>query len=139
MSPRTSANCAGGDSVIFDTDVIIWVLRGNAKAAKAVDDADARALSVVTYMELLQGARDKAEVRAIKSFLADMRFALLPLTENIGHRASIYMEEYGLSISMSMADALIAATAVEANESLITGNDKHYKAIKELELKRFRP
>jgi predicted nucleic acid-binding protein len=124
--------------MLFDTDVLIWVLRGNAKAAKAVDDADARALSVVAYMELLQGARDKAEVRAIKSFLTDMQFALLPLTENIGHRASIYMEEYGLSISMSMADALIAATAIEANELLITGNDKHYKAIKELELKRFR-
>ena len=124
--------------MIFDTDVLIWVLRGNAKAAKAVDDADARALAVVAYMELLQGARDKAEVRAVKSFLTDMQFALLPLTENIGHRASIYMEEYGLSISMSMADALIAATAIEANELLITGNDKHYKAIKELELKRFR-
>jgi predicted nucleic acid-binding protein len=124
--------------MLFDTDVLIWVLRGNAKAAKAVDDADARALAVVAYMELLQGARDKAEVRAIKSFLTDMQFALLPLTENIGHRASIYMEEYGLSISMSMADALIAATAIEANELLITGNDKHYKAIKELELKRFR-
>ena len=125
--------------MIFDTDVLIWVLRGNGKAAKAVDDANTRALSVVAYMELLQGARDKAEVRAIKSFLADMQFAMLPLTENIGHRASIYMEEYGLSISMSMADALIAAAAVEVNEQLITGNDKHYKAIKELDLKRFRP
>ncbi len=125
--------------MIFDTDVIIWVLRGNAKAARAVDAAEARALSVVSYMELLQGARDKAEVRAIKAFLTDMRFSLLPLTEDIGHRASIYMEEYGLAIAMSMADALIAATAIEAHEPLITGNDKHYKPIKELELQRFRP
>jgi predicted nucleic acid-binding protein len=124
--------------MIFDTDVLIWVLRGNAKAARTVDETDARAISVVTYMELLQGARDKAEVRAIKSFLADMNFQTLPLTENTGHRASIYMEEYGLSAAMSMTDALIAATAVEANEPLITGNDKHYKIIKELELKRFR-
>jgi hypothetical protein len=125
--------------MLFDIDVLIWVLRGNAKAAKAVDDADARAISVVTYMELLQGARDKAEVREIKSFLADMQFALLPLTENVGHRASIYMEEYGLSISMSMADALIAAATVEANEQLITGNRKHYRPIKELNIKVFKP
>lgn len=125
--------------MLFDSDVLIWVLRGNPKAARAVDDADERAVSVVTYMELLQGARDKAETRAIKSFLADMRFAQLPLTENVGHRASIYMEEYGLSVSMSLADALIAATAVDANITLITGNDKHYKPIKELDLKRFRP
>lgn len=125
--------------MIFDTDVIIWVLRGNAKSAKAVDAAESRALSVVSYMELLQGAHDKAEVRVIKSFLIDLQFALLPLTENIGHRASIYMEEYGLSIAMSMADALIAATAVEANQPLMTGNSKHYKAVNELEIKRFRP
>lgn len=125
--------------MLFDTDVLIWVLRGNAKAAMAIDDADARAVSVVVYMELLQGARDKAEVRAIKTFLADMRFTMLPLTENIGHRASIYMEEYGLSASISMADALIAATAVESNDTLITANDKHYRTVKELDLKRFRP
>jgi len=125
--------------MLFDSDVLIWVLRGNVKAAKAVDDTEARAISVVTYVELLQGARDKREVKAIKSFLADMQFRTIPLTENTGHRASIYMEEYGVSVSMSMADALIAAAAIEADETLMTGNDKHYKPIKELELKRFRP
>ena len=77
--------------MLIDTDVLIWVLRGNAKAAKAVDVAKARTISVVTYMELLQGARDKHEVKAIRAFLSDMRFRTLPLTENIGHRASIYM------------------------------------------------
>ncbi len=125
--------------MLFDTDVLIWVLRGNARAAKAVDDALARAVSVVSTMELLQGARGKREVKAIKTFLADMGFRTLPLTENIGHRAVIYMEEYALSCGMGMADAVIAATAVEGNETLLTRNEKHYKAIRELELKRFRP
>jgi hypothetical protein len=125
--------------MIFDTDVLIWVLRGNAKAARALDNADERAISIATYMELLQGARDKRDIKSIKSFLVDMGFGVLPLSENIGHRASIYMEEYSLSTSISMGDALIAATAIEANEQLLTANDKHYKAIKELDIKRFRP
>ena len=125
--------------MIFDTDVLIWVLRGNAKAAGALDRTAQRAISIVTYMELLQGARDKREVKAIKSFLVDMGFSVLPLTENIGHRASIYMEEYNLSTSISMGDALIAAAAIEASQQLFTANDKHYKAIKELDIKRFRP
>ena len=125
--------------MIFDTGVLIWVLRGHAKAARAVDRENVRAVSIVTYMELLQGARDKREVRAIKSFLADLAFRMLPLTENVGHRASIYLEEYGLRVSMSMADALIAAAAVEANDALLTANDKHYRPIRELATKRFRP
>ena len=125
--------------MIFDTDVLIWVLRGNAKAAKAIDGSDQRAISVVTYMELLQDARDKQEIKAIKSFLTSLQFQTIPLTENTGHRASIYMEEYALSSSIGMADAMIAATAIEADEQLITGNDKHYKAIKELDVIRFRP
>lgn len=125
--------------MLVDTDVLIWVLRGNAKAAHAVETAEQRCVSIVSFMELLQGARDKQEVKTIKSFLVDLQFKLLPLTENIGHRASIYMEEYGLAVSMSMADALIAAAAVESNQPLLTGNDRHYKPIKELDIRRFRP
>lgn len=125
--------------MIFDTDVLIWLMRGNTKAANAIDKADMRTISIVTYMELLQGSRDKREMKAIKSFLAEMQFQTLSLTENIGHRASIYMEEYALSSSIGMADALIAATAVEAGELLFTGNEKHFKAINELDVKRFRP
>ncbi|MEQ9479970.1 MAG: PIN domain-containing protein [Algiphilus sp.] len=125
--------------MIFDTDVLIWFLRGNAKAAKAVDAADTRSISIVTYMELLQGARDKCESHQIKAFLKDFRFRTVPLTENIGHRASIYVEEYTLATSIGLADALVAATAVAANDILLTGNVKHYKAVQDLQLKRFNP
>ncbi|MFP4105573.1 MAG: type II toxin-antitoxin system VapC family toxin [Phycisphaerae bacterium] len=125
--------------MIFDTDVLIWVLRGHAPAGQAVDRCDHRQVSVVTYMELLQGARNKNELREIKSFLTQLQFRMLPLTENVGYRASIYVEEYALGASMTMADALIAATAVEADDSLLTGNDKHFRAVKELNVTRFRP
>jgi len=125
--------------MLFDTDVLIWVLRGNTKAARTVDAAAMRAVSTVTYMELVQGARDKRELKAIRSFLTDLAFQVLPLTENIGHRASIYMEQYALSVAIGMADALVAATAVEAGMTLCTGNRKHYRAIKDLDIKVFRP
>jgi predicted nucleic acid-binding protein len=125
--------------MLVDTDVLIWALRGSEKAAQALDEAERRAISVVTYMELLQGAQDKREVTSIKSFLADLRFQMLPLTENIGLRGSIYMEEYGLTVAMSMADALIAATAVENHEPMLTANQRHYKPVRELEIQLFRP
>lgn len=125
--------------MLFDTDVLIWLFRGNEPAAAAVERASARALSVVTYMELLQGARSKQEVKAIKRFLADFAFSILPLTESIGHRASVYIEEYTLKSGMTMGDALIAATAVECGRALCSADRKHYSAVHELEFKRLRP
>ncbi len=66
-------------------------------------------------------------------------FSILPLSENIGHRASVYVEEYSLSHSMEAGDAIIAATAVENGLPLISANVKHYKAVKELFFKAFKP
>src|SRR3990172_4566668 len=125
--------------MLFDTDILIWFLRGNAKAAAAIDQANERNISVVAYMELLQGAKNKSEVKAIRSFLNDFGFSIVPLTENIGHRAAVYMEEYCLKVDMCLADALLAATAVENNLTLYTANTKHYNPIKELEIKQFKP
>jgi len=125
--------------MIFDTDILIWVLRGSAKAARLVDETPVRRISVVTFMELLQGARDKRESRLIKAFLSDFGFLTLPLTENIGHRAAIYVEEYGLGSGLRTADALIAATAAEHGLALCTGDRAHYHAIRDLALEPFRP
>jgi len=123
--------------VIFDTDVLIWALRGNEKAAQAIDADASRVVSIVSCMELFQGARDKKELAAIRRFLLD--FETLPLSENISYRAGIYMEEYSLKAGLQLADALIAATAVERGETLFSGNAKHYMTISELTLKTFRP
>ena len=125
--------------MLFDTDVLIWYLRGNRKAARLIEKAEARMISVVAYMELLQGARNKMEIKVMRGFLKDWGFTTFPLTENIGHRATVYMEEYGLQVQMSLADALLASTAVENHLILCTGKKKHYQQITELELKVFRP
>lgn len=125
--------------MIFDTDVLVWVLRGNRKAARLLESDATRLLSVVSYMELLQGARNRTEQRNIKALLSDFGFAMLPLTENVGHRAAIYVEQHALASGVRLGDALLAATAVEHGSVLCTANRKHYKAVEELDLKVFRP
>ena len=90
-------------------------------------------------MELLQGVTNKKQHQYAKSFLIDLEFTVLPLTENIGHRAAVYIEEYSLSSGLRAGDAIIAATAVENNIPLMTSNIKHYKPINELILKGFLP
>jgi len=125
--------------MIFDTDILIWIQKGNEKAAALIDKSADRFLSILTYMELLQAAENKKQHRVVKDFLKDYGFRILPLTENIGHRASVYIEEYSLSSRLRAGDAIIAATATENSMILATGNGKHFKPIKDLTLKIFHP
>lgn len=90
-------------------------------------------------MELLQGAASKDQHKHAKSFIKDFNFIVLPLTENIGHRALVYIEEYSLLHGIRAGDAIIAATAVENNLPLSTSNRKHFKAVRNLNLKVFKP
>ena len=132
-------NCVGGDTVLFDTDVIICHLRGNNEAAECIRKAEERLISVQTCMELLQGALNRGQQKAAKDFLKDHDFIVLPLEPNIGSRALVYVEEYGLNAGIRTGDAIIAATAVENGIPLTTGNVRHFKSIKELKLVPFKP
>ncbi len=125
--------------MIYDTDILIWVQRGNEKTAKLIEKDDDKYLSIQSYMELLQGAKNKTQHKYVKSFINEFEFSILPLTENVGHRALIYVEEYALSSNMRAGDAIIAATAIENNTTLVSSNVKHFKAVKELQLKAFKP
>ena len=125
--------------MIFDTDILIWVGKDHSQAIRWVEESGNRFISAQTYLELLQRALNKEQQRNAKKFLKEMGFQTLPITENISHRAMIYIDEYGLSHGMDAGDALIAATAVHHKLPLATGNAKHFRAIKDLDLKVFRP
>ena len=125
--------------MIFDSDVMIWAFRGNPRALKAIDDADSRAISSVTYMELLQGVRNKVEMREMKRFFSKLSFSTLPITANISNRAAAIMEETALKSDLGVCDALIFATACEAGETLLSGNKKHFKEVALLNAVEFKP
>ena len=125
--------------MIFDTDILIWVQRGNQKAARLVDATPERFISILTYMELLQCPSSSAMQRVTKDFLSEFYFEVLPITEKIGHRAAVYVEEHSLATGIRAGDAIIAATAVEHNHVLISGDRRHFKGIQGLKLKIFKP
>ena len=122
----------------FDTDISIWIQRGNRRAAQLVENEEGRLLSLQTYLELLQGVQNKQQHDYIKDFLKDFGFQTLPLTENVGHRAAIYIEQYALSHGLRAGDAIIAATAAENNVTLCSSNAKHFRPIRDVKLRAFR-
>lgn len=120
--------------ILVDTDVLIWNLRGNRKAADLLDTHTGFSLSAVSYMELVQGVRNKQELRAIKQAIAFWDARIIHIDEGISNRATFLIEQHTLANAMQLADALIAATALEQGLELLTANDKHYRPINNLEL-----
>ena len=123
--------------MIIDTDVLIWYLRGNLKAREIVEEAIPFSVSAVTYMELVQGMKDKVEFRKFQKAFKSWNIDIIQIDREISSRAIFYVQEYHLSHSMMMADALIAATAVQESGTLLTANDKHYRHIPNIDLRKF--
>ena len=87
----------------------------------------------------MQGVRSKAELQLLRRTVRRSGWRILPLTEAIGHRAMLYIERFGLSHGLRLADALIAASAVEAGGALLTANARHYRCIGEVSLVAYAP
>lgn len=63
--------------------------------------------------------------------------AVLPITEAITQRSISLMESLTLSHGLQMGDALIAATALEHQLPVLTGNVKHFAAVEHLLIEGF--
>lgn len=122
-----------------DTDVLIWRLRGYPKATQRLDQLPKLILSAITYLELVQGMRDRRELLALQKSLAMRQAERLPLTPAITERATILMDTLALSHGLQVGDALIAATGLEHQLTVLTANTKHFSAVKGLQLERFDP
>lgn len=125
-------------SKLVDTDVMIWYLRGNQNAYDLIHSLGDFCISSITYMELVQGMRNKDELRMLQKVLKQWNVKTIYISEEISARALFYVEEHFLSHSMQLADALIAATTTQYGMTLITANDKHYKVVKDIDIEIFR-
>ena len=139
-SAKTTAQAS---RVLIDSDVFIWLARGNANALAVIQNTPDWVISAVSYMELAQGCRSKTELKAIqkafKSSADDAQPDILSITQTISNLACTLVEKYALSHSVHLADALIAATAMTHSLTLITANNKHFSAIDGLKIQVFKP
>ncbi|MFO7885156.1 MAG: type II toxin-antitoxin system VapC family toxin [Desulfobacteraceae bacterium] len=125
--------------MIVDTDVLIWYLKGNENAFEIIEALNRFSISAVTYMEIVQGMRNKNELNSLRQTLKSWNTKIIYISEDVSAKAMFFVEQHFLSHSMQLADALIGATAISSGESLLTANDKHYKVLKDLQIIKFRP
>ena len=123
--------------MLVDTDVLIWHLRGLPKATQRLDLLPKFSISAVTWLELLQGFRNRTELLAVQKSLTMRKVNRIPVTPAITDRAIALMEDFALSNGLQMGDALIAATALEHGLTVLTANIKHFKPIVGLQIEHF--
>lgn len=125
--------------MLIDSDVLVWLTRGHVGAAQRLHALNPWRISAVTYMELAQGCRDKADLARLKRGLAVRQTEIVPITPAISLRAAELIDALALSHGMRLADALIGATAMELQTTLITANVKHFSAVEGLSCEAFLP
>lgn len=112
----------------IDSDVLIWHLRGNRKAATLL-----RTLSREPGTELWTGALQRAEVvffmrpaevAATRSFLS--RFKTEAVTQNIVDAAAELYRTWHPTHGIDVNDAMLAATVASTGGKIYTLNVRHY-------------
>lgn len=106
-------------TALFDTNILIDDLRGVPQARAEIASYPVRAISIVTFIEVMAGARHEAEARALID-----TFSMLPVSEKIAERA-IWL---GRKRRLDLADAIIWASAQVHGLVLITRNTRDFPA-----------
>ncbi len=109
-----------------DTNVFSRVFKGDLAVTKFVENLEA-VIDATIYIECLQGSKSNQEKRIIKKVLDN--FPLLPITPKISQRAIELIDRYSNSHGLLLADALIAATALENDLTVVTYNVDDFKFI----------
>lgn len=121
--------------ILIDSDILIDVSRGVPEAIgtlqRIVDENEA-AISTITQMELIVGARNHRELRSLDAFLQDFR--VFKLNERISDLAIDLLHRFRLSHGLLLADSLIAASALVHEIPFISKNPKHFRFIEALTL-----
>ena len=112
---------------LIDTDVLIWVLRGNKKYEDFLlnlKDKGSFSISVVTIAEIYKNIFPSEIIRT-ENLLNE--FQALDVNPTIAKQAGLYWQQFVKSLkSLSLTDCLIAATAQINDLILVSLNSKHF-------------
>ena len=114
---------------LVDNNVISQILKGNQAVTDFVVNLNF-AICATIYIEALQGSISNSQKRTIKKLIDN--FPLLLITPEISTRAINLIDRSSNSQGLRLADALIAATALENDLTVITYNVGDFAFINDL-------
>jgi len=122
------------EDILIDTNIFIEHFRNNSKAVDFFESLEVSSniyFSAITETELLAGKSNNDSTKKRKLMLFLNQWRKIPADNPMVILAGDISREYDVDVP----DAIIAATAMMNNLTLLTKNIKHFKKIKELKVK----
>lgn len=107
---------------VLDSDVLIDYLQGLPAAREELARYRRPLCSIITFMELLAGARSPSEHQAAEALLASL--GRVELSETVARRAV----ELRKSLRLKLPDAIVLASAEVEGCILVTRNTRDFPA-----------
>ena len=107
---------------LLDSDILLDFLDGFAPAAEEIARYRQPCVSIISWMELMAGAKDPDDEETRRGFLN--HFRILPLSIDVAEEAAALRRKYRLKLP----DAIIWATAVTENCLFVSRNKKDFPA-----------
>ena len=107
-------------TAVFDSNILIDFLNGASEPRQEFRRHRRRAVSVITWIEVLAGARNPDEDQRIRDLLS--RFTVVSIGDGVRDRA-VAIRRAG---RLKLPDAIILATAQELGWLLVTRNTKDF-------------
>ena len=120
--------------ILCDTNVLISWLKGEEHTIKILNKIGLENVLIpsVTFMEILQGARNKNEFTILKRKIKN--YNIIHFDEVTSRLPIDLIEKYNLSHGLLIPDAIIAALAITFNFKLFTYNLKDFQYIPGIQL-----
>ncbi len=106
-------------SALFDTNILIDYLNGVDQAKIELERYSDKAISLITWMEVMVGATPETEA-ILRSFLNG--FANLPIDEQVSNLAVVLRKKHRIKLP----DAIVWASAQVDKRILVTRNTKDF-------------
>lgn len=133
------------DQALLDTDILSEVLKQRdpqvvQRASDYLAQQGQFAISAITRYEVIRGLREKQATAQLARFDAFCQHALvLPVTDAVFDQAAdLWVVGRKQGLKPSDADLVIAATALQFQRTLVTGNTAHFQWMPGLVLENWR-
>jgi predicted nucleic acid-binding protein len=107
--------------MLYDTNILIDYLNGKTEAKAELAGIADRAISIITWIEVMVGVPVEAELK-VRRFLAT--FEQIAVTKEVAEEAVKIRKETRLKLP----DAMILATAYVSRRELVTRNTRDFHA-----------